>query len=467
MKKTFKNIRTLAALLIASATLAACSSDDGAKNDEQPSKQASQFYTLTLNAGMGGGAQSRALMLDGAKLVARWVDGDQLTVGNLTRSLQLGGELTASDISTDGQTCTFSGGLSGTIHVDDELELWYHQNTHYTDGTQDGTLASASASDQARAIVTVASVDGGIITVKEPKALFDTKGAVMKLVVKDVSNNSLDVTSMKISVDGVEFFSARPTAATYTANGAHGVLYFAVPSQTSVAGTVAKEKNAGTLTEELLNTWKTNLETHTVIFTATVGSDTYTGTKTGYQLADGQYYATDLTMAIPAEGKSLAESTVGMIVGSDGKAYAATDYVNLPPLVEAVGMVAYKTDDSHGLVIALEDEADKMDWETAKTACINREPVDGRAWYLPSKDDWMEMFKANGGNVKSYSGLNENLKTAGGFASELQKNEVYWTSSENNENTAWNVALNIGGVDAYLDYVVKSLDRRVRACFYF
>jgi len=71
-------------------------------------------------------------------------------------------------------------------------------------------------------------------------------------------------------------------------------------------------------------------------------------------------------------------------------------------------------------------------------------------------------------NEKNRSGgLNENLKTAGGFASELQKNEVYWTSSENNENTAWNVALNIGGVDAYLDYVVKSLDRRVRACFYF
>lgn len=294
MKKTIMNIRTMAALLIASAAFTACSNEDSAVIGEQPAAtQTPQVYTLTLQAANATGAQHRALALDGTKLVAKWEAGDELTVRNLNSSFELlGGTLTASNVSADGQTCTFSGTLTGTIAVGNQLALFYHA----TSGTQDGTLESAAASDQANAIVTVASVEAGNITISESEASFNTTTAVLKLTLKDGSATALNATSLKMTVDGVDIFTASPTAATYTANG-DGVLYFAVPHKDNAAAIIAQEKNGGSLTQEQIETWKTNLNTYDVTFTATVGSDTYTATKTGYKLAGGKYYATELTMA--------------------------------------------------------------------------------------------------------------------------------------------------------------------------
>ena len=294
MKKTIMNIRTMAALLIASAAFTACSNEDGAVIGEQPAAtQTPQVYTLTLQAANATGAQHRALELDGTKLVAKWAAGDQLKVRNIDSSYELlGGTLTASNVSADGKTCTFSGTLTGTIAVGNQLALFYHA----TSGTQDGTLESAAAHDQAVADVTVASVEAGNITISESEASFNTTTAVLKLTLKDGSTNALNATSLTMTVDGVDIFTASPTAATYTANGG-GVLYFAVPPKDIAAENIAVVKSGGYPTEALINTWMTNLNTYDVTFTATVGSDTYTATKTGYKLAAGKYYATELTMA--------------------------------------------------------------------------------------------------------------------------------------------------------------------------
>ena len=293
MKKTIMNIRTMAALLIASAAFTACSNEDGAVIGEQPAAtQTPQVYTLTLQAANATGAQHRALALDGTKLVAKWAAGDELTVINVTSMTPLGGTLTASNVSADGQTCTFSGTLTGDIAVDDQLALHYHA----TSDTQVGTLESAAASDQANAVVTVASAHEGNITISESKASFKTTTAVLKLTLKDGSANALNATSLKMTVDGVDIFTASPTAATYTVNG-DGVLYFAVPEKFDAAAIIAQEKSGGSPTPELIDTWMTNLNTYDVTFTATVGSNTYIATKTGYKLAAGKYYATELTMA--------------------------------------------------------------------------------------------------------------------------------------------------------------------------
>lgn len=372
MKKTIMNIRTMAALLIASAAFTACSNEDGAVIGEQPAAtQTPQVYTLTLQAANATGAQHRALALDGTKLVAKWAAGDELTVIKVFPSPQdLGGTLTASNVSADGKTCTFSGTLTGDIAVDDQLALHYHAIS----GTQDGTLESAAANDHAVAIVTVASAHEGNITISESKASFNTTTAVLKLTLKDGSANALNATSLKMTVDGTDFFTASPTAATYTANG-NGVLYFAVPEQFDAAAIIAQEKSGGSPTPMLIDTWMTNLNTYDVTFTATVGSDTYTATKTGYKLAGGKYYATELTMAKAGPtAYTLTESTVGMIVGSDGKAYAAADKDNLPTGVTAVAIVAYKGSETgetspynHGLAIAMKDAAagGKVKWSSS------------------------------------------------------------------------------------------------------
>ena len=296
MKKTFANIRTLAAVLMASAALVACNKEYNATAEQTP-----QVYTLAIQAGMDSNAQTKALELNGTKLVAKWAAGDELTVINVTSGTPLGGTLTASNVSADGQTCTFSGTLTGAIAVDNQLALHYHAIS----GTQDGTLVSAAANDHAFANVTVASVEAGNITISGGTATFNTMTAMLKLTLKDGSANALNATSLKMTVDGVDIFTASPTAATYTANG-NGVLYFAVPRQIEAAEKIVVEKSGGHPTEELLNTWMTYLNTYTVTFSATVGSDTYTATKTGYKLAAGKYYATELTMAKEAPATDLS-----------------------------------------------------------------------------------------------------------------------------------------------------------------
>ena len=49
MKNTFVNIRTLAAVLMASAALVACNKEDNATAEQAP-----QVYTLTIGAGIDG-----------------------------------------------------------------------------------------------------------------------------------------------------------------------------------------------------------------------------------------------------------------------------------------------------------------------------------------------------------------------------------------------------------------------------
>jgi len=296
MKKYFSNIFALAALLIASATLAACSNDDGIVDNAQPAQQqAPQVYTLTLQAGKADNAQTRALALDGEKLVASWANGDQLTV-TMADGTEVG-TLTASTAS--GQTATFSGTLtvpSGkTIEANNKLTLTYHPVASLAGyDSQTGTLASASDYDVATTTVTVASVNETTkeITISESEISFATQTAVLKITMKDGSDNALNATSLKVSatvpeVGTQQFFTFTVPSETYTTNG-DGVLYFALPS----AATVAEAKSISTAALAALP----------VTFTATVGSDTYTATKTGYSFAAGKYYATTLKMSKAAAG---------------------------------------------------------------------------------------------------------------------------------------------------------------------
>ena len=170
---------------------------------------------------------------------------------------------------------------------------------------------------------------------------------------------------------------------------------------------------------------------------------------------------------------TLAESTVGMIVGSDGKAYAAADKDNLPTGVTAVAMVAYKSATAgSSLAIALADEG-TMNWSTAITTCEAHTPaVTGGTWRLPSISDWQYMFIGCGASGSysdnpssmSYSGLASKLTTAQGDA--LQERAYYWSSSEFAPGyNAWNVIFDDG--DAHFGYDLESGEYQVRACLAF
>ncbi|MBR1500642.1 MAG: hypothetical protein IJ616_01595 [Bacteroidales bacterium] len=274
MKKTFANIRTLAAVLMASAALVACNKEHNATAEQTP-----QVYTLTIQAGMNDGTQTKALELEGTKLVAKWEEGETVEV---RKGATLLGNLTVSNVSADGQSCTLSGTLTGDIRREDTMRLYYHR-TGLVNESQTGTLASAAESDYAVARVEVDSVDGDNISLKSNPS-FETQVAMLKLTMKDGSANLLNATSLQITIGDIAPYTFSPTAATYTANG-DGVVYFALPSASRLSA------DSGTSLDVA------GLAAASVTFTATVGADTYTVTKTGYAFAAGKYYATTLTMA--------------------------------------------------------------------------------------------------------------------------------------------------------------------------
>jgi len=350
MKKTFKNIRTLAALLIASAAFSACSNEDSAIIGEQPAseQQAPQVYTLTIDASMDGGAQTRALELDGTKLVAKWANDETVDVRFGSTLL---GTLTVSNVSADGKTCTLSGTLTGTIRKEDKLYFYYNYSGTLVNESQTGTLASTAGSDYAMTPVTVKSVEGGNITL-ESEPSFQTQVAVLKITMQDALTNKLNATSLQITIGDIAPYTFSPTAATYTANG-DGVVYFALPSASRLSA------DSGTSLDVA------GLAAASVTFTATVGADTYTVTKTGYAFAAGKYYATTLTMAKPAPVYTLLSaattSDYGKVVCADGHLHDAKTAV--PAGCTAVGILGKVTETGCGLILALKD-ATSQNWNT-------------------------------------------------------------------------------------------------------
>ena len=129
--------------------------------------------------------------------------------------------------------------------------------------------------------------------------------------------------------------------------------------------------------------------------------------------------------AQPAEGHALAESAVGELVGSDGKAYAAADKDNLPSGVTAVAMVCYISG-GHGLALALADEG-WMNCSTAISTCEGKTPtVTGCTWKLATQGEWNNMISGAGG----YAALRDGFTSVGGTN---LKSNWYWSSTKYND----------------------------------
>ncbi|MBP3795453.1 MAG: hypothetical protein ILA23_05385, partial [Bacteroidales bacterium] len=88
---------------------------------------------------------------------------------------------------------------------------------------------------------------------------------------------------------------------------------------------------------------------------------------------------------------------------------------------------------SHGLALALADEVLMMNWETAKTACSNKNtstPVTDATWLLASKEQWDYMIGEDGAD--GYENLRDGFNSVGG--TNLEK-FYYWSSTEDNDDS--------------------------------
>lgn len=271
-----KNILSLAALLIASATFVACSSDDNIIS-EQPANPTGK-YTMTINASKGDGATTRALTLTGKTLTATWATTENIYVKKgetwATGSLQP---------DADGTTATLKGELSGiTIAKDDVLTLQFPKSGAISYDGQVGTLENIAANfDYATASVIVESVSAsGNIVPTAATTTFENQQAIVKFTLIDKADGLTPLSAKQLVVsDGTNTYTVNPAPAT-------SEIYVAIPG---ISG-------------------------QTVTLTATVGEDTYTFEKAGVTFDNGQYY--EITVKMTKYVPTLADVfTDGAVVG--------------------------------------------------------------------------------------------------------------------------------------------------------
>lgn len=427
-----KNIISLAALLIASATFVACSSDDNII-EEQPVQPTEQVYTMTVNAQKGGdAAESRAITralgfgADG-KLNATWTAGDAVEVWTSDGTTTKYGTLTAE---TSGASTKLKGTLTSLPGNGQSLLLKYLSPAY---ATQDGTLTGSATSidkvcDYATATVT-ASVVGSSVTATD--ANFVNQQAIVKFTLKNKADDeALSVNKLFVTAGGT-------TCVVTPSGGAKSELYVAVPA-------VASGR---------------------VTLTALSGSTYYDYVKTGVTLAQSQYYAITASLT---QVKNIDErpAILGRVVAANGKMYASVESAaNVG--TTAVAVIA-QVDKNVGwedcMAIAISDESGKMNWNDANNACNNKTPkIDGATWTLPTVEYWQKMFEANGGNSNSYTGLNATITKAGGTP--LRTDWYYWTDTDGTNNDSKRIILleSNGTVDYFITGSDKSSQLLVRA----
>ena len=405
-----KDIRTLAALVIASATIAACSSENGIFDNQPAQSAGKQVYTLAVDASKGDdAAATRALVLDGNTLSATWATTENIYV-------KKGSTWATGSLKPDanGATATLKGSLTGIdFGAGDNLTLQFPKSGDITYAGQKGTLADIAANfDWATATVEVESVSAtGNINPKAVTTTFENQQAIVKFTLLNADGSALpsNPTELSVSDDTNTTTLTSIPDATYTTNG---VLYVALPG----------------------------FSNQTVTLTATVGNKTYTYEKANASFTNGKYYAVTVKMR-DANTLSITSPAVGQVIGSNGKNY---DVDKVPNGVTAVAKICY-VNGNNGLALAMANEG-VMDWNTAITTAAAHTPAfTGGTWKLPSLEDWRNMLGAGSTDLEDYG---------------------YWSSTEFVKDGACPVYLE--GGSAYYDCVgLKEGLAPVRACLAF
>ena len=440
--------RTLSVAFLATATLAACSSSDDSIIDEQPvvTPTAPTTYTMTVQATKGDGT-TRGLSLDDDVLNVKWNQDEEVKV---VQDNTVIGTLKAA-ASNDGTT-TLTGTLTG-FKADFPLVLYLHSNVFNYEG-QTGVLLNSEGGnsiednyDYAYCDVAVnqITVEGSKVTVNNIN--FESVQAIVKFTLVDRKGSEIQAKSL--TIEATQNYIYQQMDIRDVNNNHRGPITIEPTTPTNVIYAAICD-----------GFWEDNEYT----LTATDADGiTYTYTKSGIRFKTGKYY--DVTVKMAVRGHALSVSNVGEIVCSDGLAYDLTYKDYLPTNVSAVGMVAYKNGEN-GLVIALNDEGGKYEWDGAvRVAKAHTPVVTGYSWKLPSTDEWRQMFTAFGGDKTSYSGLRTAINNAGGTPLQVGIGGRYWTSTENDSNYAYFIQLN-GAVNILVAYKTETANF-VRACFAF
>ena len=339
MKKIITDAKSLAALLMAGAALAACSGDDNIV-EEQPANPTQHTYTMTIEASKGGGsdATTRALSIDGSgALNATWETSNEVKAYNYTKSSALTGSLKPQ---SNGVSATLTGSLTGSVAKDDVVYLrWPSVDADYTG--QDGKLETiAQRYDYTTGIAKVTSVDGTAIVAEDypngGPVTFINSQAIVKFTLIDKATSS-PINATQLTIDAKD------------SQGSSLIQSLTFPD-TYTLGTITINRTTPTDNVVYAALPFSGQAHFTFNLAATDGTHNYTYEKADVTMLNGRYYevkvrmndAQPLTFEAREAGASVTfkvntdVATNGVEYSTDGSSWAAyTPYT--PITLENVG----------------------------------------------------------------------------------------------------------------------------------
>lgn len=366
-------------LFFACAILAACTKE--VADDLRP---ADGRYSMSVQASK---VETKALALSGSTLNATWTAGDKVNVYKADTKI---GELTACEVS--GASAKLRGTLDLAPSVNDVLTLKFLSPSY---STQDGTLTGSATSidkvcDYATATVTVNSIDGGNITIKEASANFENRQAIVKftLIKKDDNSDLVIPAATALTVnDGSNDHTVTPASAT-------NVLFVAIPA------------------------------TGTVNLSTTIGGIDYSYNKTAANLLAGKYYEITVKMASTGilPGKFTINSGGGKVNFSKGNLqYQASTgtWRFAPNQYDMIGSGNANISDSYTGWIDLlgwgtgnaptKSSTNSGDYSTFTDWGVNAISNGGNTanmWSTLTKDEWVYLFEHHTKGWSAVNGVN-------------------------------------------------------------
>ena len=431
MKKTFRFL-SMAALLVVGAIMTGCSNDDNIDNPQQPANN-NNVVTLTATVGFEANAETRAVDPSTGKKTFEGTNQIAVIYKNTSNE-------TVKAVSTvftptgDNTTATFTVSL--------------------TNPASDGAIRYIYPATMAKTPATDATITDDAATIDYSGILSSQDGTLATL------GTNYDLAVFDGSLSGTDL----PASATLTNPLAICKFTFKDTGSSDIPGitrlTVSNGTNAYAVSTSGLDEIYVAMKpvaSGNIAFTAATASKTYFRTITGKSLVASKLYK-NITVG------SMVELAKGNVIGYDGNIYASKSAAgsNAAAVIVYLGSDTYDATFKNGLAIALDDEG-SMNWSTAMSTCGAKTAITGAKWCLPSQDQWNQMFKANGGNVESYTDLNTTINNAGGT---ILQSGFYWSSSEYSPGVGAHL-VHLDDGDADWSKANETLGRKVRACLAF
>ena len=477
-KNTFRFL-SMAALLVVSAIMTGCSSDDNIDNPQQPANK-DNVVTLTATVSLDGAAGTRAINPTSGVKIFESTNKIAVFYEDVDDKIQKA-ESGALTLSADKKKATFTVTLSNLKSGGDFRYVYPATMAKALDANPPAYPAYVDASLEDLTIDysgLLGSQDGTLETIgtKYDLAVYDGSLAVTELPEWAPMGNPLAICkfTLKNGSTGITSSVNKLTICDCTNT------YVVTPSSLSEIYVAMKPVNSGNIS-----------------FAATTATNTYFKTKTGATLAASTLY-TDITVSMVDAADLIVSPAVGQVIGDDGKNYADAAAATSAGAT-AVAKIVYVGSDNgeaapynHGLALALSDASTGCQWSTStgstvhtynaasstfteesglqyndvthnsdaypafKAAIANNgtaAPTGCSSWFLASGYQWKQMIGAAG------------LSNLG-----LSSDAVYWSSTEQSAGYAWwlyskdgswsRFYKDAGKEDPYKDY-------HVRACLAF